>query len=90
MATRPDGGIDGGSSTDRDNNDHNADGNRRHRCRPRPFRAATAVATMTIAGKRGGEATVRRLQSDDEVTERQSAMAPARARLIEFVVQAQG
>jgi len=45
---------------------------------------------MTIAGERGGEATVRRLQSDDEVTERQSAMAPARARPIEFVVQAQG
>ena len=41
---------------------------------------------MTIAGERGGEGTVRRLQSDDEVTEKQ----PARARLIEFVVQAQG
>jgi len=45
---------------------------------------------MTIAGKRGGEATARQLQSDNEVTERQSAMAPAWARLIEFVVQAQG
>jgi len=45
---------------------------------------------MTIAGKRGGEATARRLQSDDQVTERQLAMAPTQARLIEFVVQAQG
>ncbi len=90
MATRPDGGVNGGSSTDRDNNDHNTDGNRRHRRRPRPRRVAAAVAMMTIAGERGGEATARQLQSGDEVTERQSATAPARARLIEFVMHAQG
>jgi hypothetical protein len=51
---------------------------------------AMAVAMMTIAGERGGEATARRLQRDDEVMERQWAMAPVRVRLIEFVVQAQG
>jgi len=45
---------------------------------------------MTIAGERGGEATARQLQSGDEVTDRQSAMAPAWARLIEFVMHAQG
>jgi len=88
--TRPDGSVDGGSSTDMDNNNHDADGNHRHHRRPRPRRAATAVAMMTITDKRGGEVTVRRLQSEDEVTERQSAMAPAQASLIEFVVQAQG
>jgi hypothetical protein len=89
---RPDGGVGGGSSTNRDNDDHNADGNRRHRCHPCPRRAAMVVAMMTIVGKRGGEVTARRLQGDDEVTEMQgqSAMAPARARLIEFEVQGQG
>jgi hypothetical protein len=36
---------------------------------------------MTMAGERGGEATVRRLQGEDEVMEmqRQSDRAPARA-----------
>ena len=91
-ATRPDGGIGGGSSTGRDNNDHDADGDRSRRRRRRPHRAAMAVVMMTIAGERGGEAMVRRLQGNDEKTEMQgqSAMAPAQARLIEFVVQAQG
>jgi hypothetical protein len=85
---RPDGGgrvgggknrVGGGSSTDRDNDKQDADGNRR--CCPRTRRATTAVAMMTMAGKRGGEATARRLQVDDEATEmrRQSDMAPARA-----------
>ena len=90
MATRPDGGVDGGSSNNRENNNHNADGNRRHHRRSRPHLAVTAVTMMTIASERGGEATARRLQSNDEVTERQLSMAPARARLIEFVVQVQG
>ena len=62
---------------------------------------------MTIAGERGGKATARQLQGDDEPIckvmlkrlqgdneamemRRQSAMAPAWASLIEFVVQAQG
>ena len=51
-----------------------------------------AVVMMTVAGKRGGEAMVRRLQGNDKKTEMQgqSAMVPAQARLIEFVVQAQG
>ena len=72
-------GVGGGSSMDRDNKDHDADGNRR--CRPCPRRVATAVGMMTMAGKRGGEATVKRLQGDDEVMEmrRQSDMAPAQA-----------
>ena len=82
-ATRSEGGgknnIGGGSSTDRDNDDHDVDGNRH--CRPCPRRATTAVAMMTMAGERGGEATVRRLQGEDEVMEmqRQSDRAPARA-----------
>ena len=69
MVTRPDGGVDGGSSTDRNNNDHSADGNRRPCRRPHPRRAATAVAMMKITGKREGEVTARRLQGDDKVTE---------------------
>jgi hypothetical protein len=92
MATRSDGcdgvgsgknGVGGGSSTDRDNDDNDANGN--CRCRPRPRhcsrQAATAFAMMTLAGERGGEATARQLQGDDEATEmrRQSNMAPARA-----------
>jgi hypothetical protein len=92
MAMRSDGcggvgsgknGVGGGSSTDRDNNDNDANGNRRRRPRPchHSRRAATAVAMMTMTGERGGEATARRLQGDDEATEmrRQSNMAPARA-----------
>ena len=45
---------------------------------------------ITMTGKRGGEATAKQLQSVDQVMERQLAIAPAQARLIEFVVQAQG
>jgi len=92
MATRPDGGVGGGSSTNRDNNDHDADGDHQHHRRPCPRRAATVVAMMKIAGQRGGKELARQLQGNDEVTEmrRQSAMVPARAKLIEFVVQAQG
>ena len=60
-------GVGGGSSTNRDNDNHDADSNRRHR--PCPRRAATAVAMMTMAGDRGGEATVRRLQGNNEVME---------------------
>ena len=76
MAMRPDGGggvgggkngVSGGSSMDRDNKDHNADGNRR--CRPCPRQVATAVGMMMMVGKRGGKATMKRLQGDDEVTE---------------------
>ena len=74
-------GFDGVSSTDRDNNDHNADGDRRCRRRPRPLQAAMAVAMMTMAGERGDETTVRQLQGEDEAMEmrRQSDMAPAQA-----------
>ena len=93
-ATNPDGSVGGGSSTDRDDNDHDTNGDHRHCRRPRPRWAATAVAMMTIAGERGGEATARRRgkQGDDKVTEmrRQSAMVPALARLIEFLEQVQG
>ena len=66
---------------DRDNDGHDASGDRSCRRRPRPHRAATAVAMMTMAGKRVGEATARRLQGEDEATEmqRQSDMAPAQA-----------
>ena len=56
----------------------------------KPAIDAVTVAMMTIAGKRGGEAMAKQLQSVDQVMERQLAIAPARARLIEFVVQAQG
>jgi hypothetical protein len=65
----------------RDNNGRNADGDRHHRLRPRPCWVATAVAMMTMAGERGGEAMARRLQGKDEATEmrRQSDMAPAQA-----------
>ena len=50
-ATGPDVGVGGGSSTDRDNDDHGVYGDR-------------AVVMMTIAGKRGGEATARRQRSN--------------------------
>ncbi len=56
-----DGGAGGGSCTERDKDNHDADGN--CHCHPRchsPW-AATAVTMMTIAGKRGGKTTVRRL-----------------------------
>jgi hypothetical protein len=76
-------GVGGGSSTDRDNDDNDANGNHHRRPCPRhrPRRVTTAVEMMTMAGKRGGEATARRLQGDDEATEmqRQLNMAPARA-----------
>ena len=71
-ATRPDGGVGGSSSTDRDNNDHDADGDRRHCRRPRPPPwAVTAIAVMTIVGKRGGEATARQQQGDGKAKARQ-------------------
>ena len=76
-------GIGGSSSTDRDNDDNDANGDRRRRPRPghQSRRAATVVAMMTMTGERGGEATARQLQSNDEAMEmrRQSNMAPARA-----------
>ena len=48
---------------------YDADGNRcRHRC---PRWAATADVMMTMAGKRGGEATARRWRVDYKTTTRQ-------------------
>jgi hypothetical protein len=46
-----------------------ADGDRRRRRCPRG--AATADVMMTMAGKRGGEATARRRRGDGEATTRQ-------------------
>jgi hypothetical protein len=66
-------GVGGGSSTNRDNDDHDVDGD---------CRRQTVVAMMTsMSGERGGEATVRRLQGNVEATEmqRQSDMAPVHA-----------
>jgi len=82
----PDGGgrvgsgkndVSGGSSTDRDNDGHDVDVDcrRRRRCRPRARRTATALVMMTMAGERGGKATARRMQDEDEAR-RQSYMAP--------------
>ena len=45
---------------------HDANGN--CRCQPCPCQAAMAVTTMTMAGKRGGEMTVRQLQGNNEAT----------------------
>ena len=76
-------GVGGGSNTDRDNGDNDANGDRRCRLHPRhrSRREVTAVEMMTMAGERGGEATARQLQGDDKATEmrRQSNMAPERA-----------
>ena len=58
-ATRLDGGVGGGSSTNRDSNDDNADGDHHHCRRSRLCRVVKAVVMMTIMGKRGGEATAR-------------------------------
>ena len=46
-------GVGGGSSTNRDNDGHDADGDRRCCPRPRPCWASMAVAMMMMAGKRG-------------------------------------
>jgi hypothetical protein len=47
---------------------YNADGDRRHhRC---PLGAATVDVMMTMAGKRGGEATARRRRGDGKATSR--------------------
>ena len=48
---------------------YDADGDRR--CRRCPRGAATVDVMMTMAGKRGGEATARRWRGDGEVTTRQ-------------------
>jgi hypothetical protein len=56
---------------------NDADGDRRRRRCPRG--AATDVdVMMTMAGKRGGKATARRVQGNDNATRmrRQSAMVP--------------
>ena len=65
---------------------HDADGN--CRCQPRCCRMATVVTRMMMAGESGGKVRAMRLQGNNEATrmQRQSAMAPARARLIELVV----
>ena len=68
MATRSDGcggvgsrknGVYGGSSTDRDNDDNDANGDHHHCRRSRPCRVAKAVVIMTIVGKGGAEVTAR-------------------------------
>ena len=46
-------GVSGGSNIYRDNDDHDADGDRRRR------------PMMTMAGERGGEVTARRLQGNN-------------------------
>ena len=74
MATRSDScgtagswknGVSDGSSTDRDNDDTDANGDCCRRPCPRhrscSRRAEMAVVMMTMAGKKGGEATARRL-----------------------------
>jgi len=69
-ATHLDEGIGGGSSNDRDNKDHNTDGDRHHCHRPHPRWAVMAVTMMTIAGKGGGEAIARQWQCESKTTMR--------------------